>query len=118
MTFRSEDPPPPGNLRVDPPPASDRPTTAMLKADIDSGATGDRIAHYDPGMAQLGTCDEAGGTPPTPERVALARATEAAPAGARKAADPHGRRGWVMPAFAGVIALTMAVIGGALWFVR
>jgi hypothetical protein len=43
--FRSEDPPAPGNLSVQAPPASDKPTMAMLKADIDSGSTGDKIAH-------------------------------------------------------------------------
>ena len=37
-----------------------KPTTAMLKADIDSGSTGDKVAHYDPGLSQLGTDDEAG----------------------------------------------------------
>ena len=59
MLFRSETPPPPGNLRVPEPGGSERPTTAMLKADIDSGVTGDKIAAYDPGLSQLGTDDEA-----------------------------------------------------------
>ena len=63
----------------------------MLKADIDSGSTGDKIEHYDVGMAQLGTCDEAAGTPPTPERIALARKAEAATRRTKAAADPHGR---------------------------
>jgi hypothetical protein len=115
VALRSETPPPPANLSVDAPPASDKPTSAMLKADIDSGATGDKIEHYDVGMAQLGTCDEVAGTPPTPERVALARKTEAATRSARQSADPHGRRGWVMPAFAGFIVATAVVIGGAFW---
>ena len=87
----------------------------MLKADIDSGATADKVAHYDPGMAQLGTCDEVAGTPPSPERIALARKTEAATASARKAADPHGRRSWVMPAFVAFVAAAALIIGAALW---
>ncbi len=37
----------------------------MLKADIDSGATGDKIAAYDPGLSQLGTDDEAAGHAPS-----------------------------------------------------
>ncbi len=115
MLFRSKTPPSPGNLHVAEPPASDRPTTAMLKADIDSGATGDKVEHYDVGMAQLGTCDEAGGTPPSPERIALARKTEAATRSARRAADPHGQRSWVMPAFVSFIVGAAGIVGGALW---
>ncbi|AWN35875.1 hypothetical protein [Methylobacterium radiodurans] len=115
MVSRSETQPPPANLLVDTPPASDNPTTAMLKADIDSGATGDKVEHYDVGMVQLGTCDEAAGTPPTPERIALARKTAAATRATRDAADPHGQRSWVMPAFAGFIVATAMVIGGAFW---
>lgn len=115
MVLRSETPPPPANLAVDEPGPSDRPTTAMLKADIDSGATGDKVEHYDVGMAQLGTCEEVAGTPPTPAEVALARKTEAATRTARAAADPHGRRSWVMPAFAGFIVAAAALIGVSLW---
>lgn len=51
-------------------------TVLQLKDDIDSGRTGDKNATADPGMASLGTCDEAAGTAPTPERVALAREQE------------------------------------------
>jgi hypothetical protein len=40
MTLRSETPPPPANLPCDPPPDSDTPTAAQLKADIDSGGYG------------------------------------------------------------------------------
>jgi hypothetical protein len=39
----------------------------QLKADIDSGKAGDKIAWPDPAMAPLGTDDEAAGTPPTPD---------------------------------------------------
>ncbi|GJD54695.1 hypothetical protein MTDSW087_04134 [Methylobacterium dankookense] len=115
MVFRSEDPPPPAGLPAHSPPPSDRPTSAMLKADIDSGATGDKVCHYDPGMAQLGTCDEAAGTPPTPERIALARRTEAATPAVRAAADPQGRRAWVLPAFVAFVAMAALIIAGALW---
>jgi hypothetical protein len=50
-------------------------TTNRLKADIDSGRAGDKIAFPDPSAAPLGTDDEAAGSPPTPERVAEARGT-------------------------------------------
>ena len=110
MLFRSEDPPPPGNLPVETPPDSDRPTTAMLKADINSGATGDKVAAYDPGLSQLGTDDEAAGNAPSHERIALARKTEAAPVRVRRAAQPHGPNRWVIPGYCTVIG----VIGGFL----
>ena len=81
MTLRSEDPPAPGSIDVKAPPASDRPTTAMLKADIDSGRTGDKVAHYDPGLSQLGTDDEAAGN--APSRNGL-NGTRSAPQAARR----------------------------------
>jgi hypothetical protein len=115
MTLRSEDPPPPGNITVATPPVADRPTTAMLKADIDSGRTGDKVAHYDPGLSQLGTDDEAAGNPPSHDRVALARATEAASPRVREAAKPQGRNAWVLPLFTGAIVLIPVVIGALLF---
>ena len=51
-------------------------TTERLRADIDSGRTGDKVAARDPAAAPLGTDDEAAGTPPRPEDVALARRHE------------------------------------------
>ena len=61
---------------IDQPPDSDNPTAAMLKADVDSGATGDKTEVFDPGMAMLGTCEEAAGTPLTPAQLAWARRYE------------------------------------------
>ena len=61
---------------IDQPPASDAPTAAMLKADIDSGASGDKTEVFDPGMAMLGTCEEASGNPLTPAQLAWARRQE------------------------------------------
>ncbi len=53
------------------------PTTQQLKADIDSGKTGDKVVEgFDLGLSTLGTDDEAAGSPNTPEQVALARALE------------------------------------------
>ncbi|POR41578.1 hypothetical protein [Methylobacterium sp. V23] len=115
MTLRSETPPTPGNLAVETPPESERPTTAMLKADIDSGRTGDKVAHYDPGLSQLGTDDEAAGNAPTPDRVALARKTEAAPPKAREAARPENGSDWIMPLFIGLAALVPVVVGVSLF---
>ena len=56
--------------------------TARLRADIDSGRTGDKVAMSDPAAAPLGTDDEAAGTPPPGHAMAAARAAEARPAAA------------------------------------
>ncbi|MET0430656.1 MAG: hypothetical protein ABW026_19425 [Microvirga sp.] len=58
------------------PPDSARPTVAMLKADINSGRTGDKTEVHDPGLSPLGTDDEAAGHPPSAFRIALARFNE------------------------------------------
>ena len=116
--LRSETPPPPADLDFGEPPISDRPTVAQLKADIDAGRTGDKARHGDVGAAPLGTCDEAGGTPPTPPRVELARANEAASERVRDAADVHGERRWTMPVFAGSIVALGIVMSLAVWFLR
>ncbi|WP_409566632.1 hypothetical protein [Methylobacterium sp. E-005] len=116
MLFRSETPPPPGNLHVAEPPAYDRPTTAMLKADIDSGATIDKVAAYDPGLSQLGTDDEAAGNSPSHERIALARKTETASARVRNAAQPHGGlNSWVIPGFCTTIGGIGAILTLSIW---
>jgi hypothetical protein len=51
-------------------------TAERLRADINRGRTGDKVPFHDPAAAPLGTDDEAGGTPPSAERVAMARAHE------------------------------------------
>ncbi len=53
-----------------------RSTTAQLKDDIDSGRTGDKVRHFDPAAAALGTDDEAAGTPPSGAAVARERRQE------------------------------------------
>lgn len=58
---------------IDAPPDSANPTTAQLKADIDSGRTGDKVGAYDPGLSSLGTDDEAAGTSAGPDRIRMAR---------------------------------------------
>jgi len=52
------------------------PTTAQLRHDIDTGRTGEKVAAPDPAAAPLGTDDEAAGTPPSGEAVAMAREAE------------------------------------------
>ena len=115
MTLRSETPPPPANLPVDPPPDSGAPTTAQLKGDIDSGRTADKTPHMDVGAAPLGTCEEAGGTPPTPQEVRLARQNERAPSEKAAKGYVHQRQPWVLPAYAGFIVLAAVALGVGLW---
>lgn len=118
MSLRSESPPSPANLDFGQPPDSDQPTSAMLKADIDSGRTGDKAPHGDVGAAPLGTCEEAGGAPPTPQDVKLARTNETASERVRKAADVHGTSRWLMPALIGVLIAFPTIFGLVLWLSR
>jgi hypothetical protein len=102
-----------------PPDAAD-PTTAMLKADIDSGRTGDKNPVYDPGLSQLGTDDEAAGRPPSGLRVALARRTESVKRwsrGARRTGAAHGQRDGLPFVFIGfIVAVAVALVLG-MWLV-
>ncbi len=64
--------------RAEPPAPVDapKPNTAMLKGDIDSGRSGDKVEVFDPGMAMLGTCEEAGGNALSPKDIARSRYAE------------------------------------------
>lgn len=46
-------------------------TVDRLRADIDRGLTGDKVAGSDPAAAPLGTDAEAGGAPPTRAEIDL-----------------------------------------------
>src|SRR3954470_21030091 len=60
-------------------------TTDRLRADIDSGRTGDKVGFSDPATAPLGTDDEAAGTPPSKAAIAEAARQEVS-------TRPHGHR--------------------------
>jgi hypothetical protein len=104
--------------RMDAPPLSSNPTSAQLKADIDSGATGDKIGVFDPGLSPLGTDDEAAGTSPSPERIRLARHNErtARWAGRKLRGTSHTSRDPVLIGYVGAIVFIglVLVIGIAL----
>ncbi len=105
---------------IDAPPDSANPTTAMLKADIDSGRTGDKVEVYDPGLSQLGTDDEAAGRPPSAFRIALARQTETFDRwrSSRKASAAHLKRDGFPTGFVGfIVAVGVILLGGlsAVW---
>ena len=84
-------------------------TTAQLKADIDSGRTGDKVSAPDPGLSPLGTDDEAAGTPASPERIHAARAQEAKIGAMARAKPPKGERAWVIPTV--LATLVLIIIG-------
>ncbi|HEX2127143.1 MAG TPA: hypothetical protein VHF45_11365 [Thermoleophilaceae bacterium] len=103
---------------MDAPPESDRPTTAQLKADIDSGATGDKNEVFDPALSPLGTDDEAAGTPPSRQRIELARYQERFQRWlrrARKGSAAHGKPDEAATAFATFIAIVAVIFVGAIW---
>jgi hypothetical protein len=105
---------------MDRPPDSENPTTAQLKADINSGATGDKVGVFDPGLSTLGTDDEAAGTPPKREAIAAARREEvhARPPDAKKpwawTPSTKGSLSWILVVFAlalvGVFSLAMRMV--------
>jgi hypothetical protein len=83
-------------------------TTPQLKMDIDSGATGDKLAVLDVGMVPLGTDDEAAGFPPTPELVHAVRQAD------RMAAPPPGDPGKRPGVGKGPVILTLILAALAL----
>lgn len=98
---------------IDSPPDSEKSTTAMLKADIDSGRTGDKTEVFDPGLSPLGTDDEAAGRPPSALRVALARRTEGIERwtkGSRKAGAAHQAQDGFPIFYLGFIAAVGAIL--------
>src|SRR3954453_10141757 len=98
-------PPTPTVKLVDPPPPADQPTSAMLKADINSGRTGDKVEVFDPGLSSLGTDDEAAGRPPSPFRIALARYHETIGrwrSSGKNSSEPQDSRDGTLTGFVGL----------------
>lgn len=93
-------------------------TVAQLKADIDSGRTGDKVAGSDVGLAPLGTDDEAAGRPPSAARVALARWDEARrrwSKGSSRASDAApSDEPWIVAAFLGFVAVAAVVLAAGI----
>lgn len=74
------------------------PTTNMsqLRAEIDSGQTGDKVPFPDPAAAPLGTDDEAGGATLRPKAIAADAARETSRNTPTKAPDDTGPWVWVL----------------------
>ena len=86
-------------------------TTERLRADIDGGRTGDKVAGSDPAAAPLGTDDEAAGTPPRPEDVAVARTHELKHGG--RQSDENGSS---VLLYMMILSAVMLVLTGALLY--
>ena len=121
MAFQTDVPPHKSAEAVTTPaPVSDtNPNMQMLKGDINSGRTGDKVGVFDPGMASLGTCEEAGGASLTPEQIKFAREQET------KHRFPNGRPehpsvdkndSTARYGFIGLIAAAgLVIVGGVFW---
>lgn len=102
---------------IDTPPASNNPTTAMLKVDINSGATGDKAEVFDPGMVMLGTCEEAGGNALSSQDIATARHQESVERwtrGARKSGYAHKHSNSMLYGYVGFIGVIAVVFVAAI----
>jgi hypothetical protein len=103
---------------MDPPPDSADPTTAMLKGDIDSGQTRDKVPVFDPGLSPLGTDDEAAGRPPSAYRIALARFHETRArwgAGPRTESAAHDKPDRALTGFVGFIGAVAVILVVGIW---
>ena len=86
-------------------------TLEQLRADIDSGRTGDKIPAPDPAIAPLGTDDEAAGLAPSPEIIDLARKLENRRV--RHAPERGLGSAWIMigfTTFAGAVLIASAAL--------
>jgi hypothetical protein len=84
-------------------------TVEQLRADIDSGRTGDKIAGPDPAAAPLGADEEAAGTPLRPEAVAAARGSERARPVRPSRHESGLGAAWVLVVIVAVVAAAAAV---------
>ncbi len=108
-----------GPLPNGPMPDAGGSTLAQLKDDIDKGKTGQRARTGDPGLSMLGTDDEAGGHPNSPELIdqmrKLEQSSSAAPTKSGEAPGAHDQNQKPLP-IALMLTLAVAVALAAIWF--
>jgi hypothetical protein len=80
-------------------------TVDQLRADVDRGRTGDKVAGSDPAAAPLGADEEAAGTPVSSQQATAARLHETS---AERATEP----GWGGTSLALIIFVLLAFAGG------
>jgi hypothetical protein len=85
-------------------------TSDRLRADIDRGRTGDKVAVADPALAPLGTDEEAAGTPPSEAAVAQAHEFETQ-RGFAEPETPAIGDAWILIAFILLFALIVLIWG-------
>lgn len=98
-----------------------KPNTAMLKGDIDSGRSGDKVEVFDPGMAMLGTCEEAGGNALSPKDIARARFAEIKERWRFSGGKPgvaHDRADPTLALYVTFIGVAGVGLSAAIWLVR
>ena len=118
MAANSGSPPTHTIKPINPPPPSDQPMSAMLKAEIDSGRTDDKVGVFDPELSTLGTDNKATGQPPSPFRFTLARFHEVlgqSIRGGERATDDDEGRGNTFAGFLGLIVAIGAVLVVGIW---
>ncbi|KMO44133.1 hypothetical protein VQ03_05025 [Methylobacterium tarhaniae] len=123
MSYDTDVPPHLSAQRADEPAPVDapKPNTAMLKGDIDSGRSGDKVEVFDPGMAMLGTCEEAGGNALSPKDIARARFAEIKERwrlSPRKPGYAHRHVDPTLALYVGFIGAAGLGLSAAIWFVR
>ena len=96
-------------------------TAPQLKHDIDSGRTGDKVRHFDPAAAPLGTDEEAGGASLSPETISLERERErriGAQAQGAGFSETHGatRAPAARKSFGWALIILLALVLGAIVF--
>lgn len=74
-----------------------------------------KINHGHVGAAQLGTCDEAGGGPTTPQPVKFAPVNEAASERVCDMTRTHDIHWWTAPVFSVAIAAIGMTLGLGIW---
>ena len=83
-------------------------TVEHLRADIDSGKTGDKVAGFDPAAAPLGADDEAAGRPDSARAVARAGLIEHARPH-EKGERPGLGHAWILVAFTVLLATGIVI---------
>lgn len=94
--------------------ADPRSRVEQLRADIDSGRTGDKVAYPDPAAAPLGADDEAAGE--TQQGAAMVRAADPDQRSDARKGTPAGNPGtgsrtWIYVAVVAALLVVMLILG-------